>query len=308
MTIRTTVAVFSLLFATATTTVRGETESDPTPARLQQLRERASVENWTFDVGPTPMLDPDFDQGTGLKRAADWRAKANFSNAPKINPLPQRFDWREKGVVGPIRDQASPRYCGSCWAHGTTTVFESAIAIKTGVVPSISPQQLVSCQPTYGTCGGGDFAFGYYQEQGANYDVDFPYVAADAPCKQDAAQHERVAEWGFVGSENREPTTEEIKQAIYHYGPVAVTVSSSVSWRAYRSGVYNACDSQSINHIVALVGWNDQTQTWIVKNSHGTAWGEQGYMNSKYTDSQGRKCNGIGESAVWVVYEPSKSH
>ena len=70
---------------------------------------------------------------------------------------------------------------------------------------------------------------------------------------------------------------------------------------SYTGGIYNACDSYSINHIVAIVGWDDADQTWIVKNSHGTQFGEQGYMRSKWTDSRGNKCNGLGESAAYVV-------
>lgn len=273
-------------------------------AIVRDLEAQKADKGWTFDVGLTSMLEIPEGVGTGFARPLDWEKNVKFVVPPVVESLPTAFDWREKGVVGPIRDQALPQYCGSCWAHGTTTAFEGAIALKTGKVPNISPQQLVSCRPSYGTCGGGYVAFGFYEQVGANYEDDFPYAAADVSCNTTAAKHERASDWGYIGSSGREPTTDEIKRAIYTYGPVAVTVASSRSWGGYRGGVYNACDSFSINHIVALVGWNDADQTWIVKNSHGTAWGEQGYMRTKWTDSNGQKCNGIGESAAWVVYNP----
>lgn len=273
---------------------------------VERLQKEGAEKGWTFTVGKTPALGLPVDQATGFKREPGWEDKAQWTvPAASNSELPAAFDWRDKGVVGPIRDQAQPIYCGSCWAHGTTAAFESAIAIKTGRLPTLSPQQLVSCQPSYGTCEGGDFAFGFYTKVGANYESDFPYQASDVACNATAAQHEKASEWGYVGEKGREPTTDELKRAIYTYGPIAVTISSSESWRAYTGGIYNACDSQWINHIVALVGWDDADQVWIVKNSHGTVWGEQGFMRMKWLDGSGQKCNGVGQSAAWVVYKPA---
>lgn len=76
------------------------------------------------------------------------------------------------------------------WHDKCASAFESAIAIKTGNLVSLAPQQLVSCQPSYGTCSGGYFAFGFYKNIGANHEVDFPYQAANVACKTSAARHE----------------------------------------------------------------------------------------------------------------------
>src|SRR6185437_6141806 len=118
---------------------------------------------------------------------------------------------------------------GSCWAFGTDAALESVIAIATGKQLNLAEQQLVSCRPSYGTCGGGDFAFGFYENQGANYNSDFPYVAADVACNNDAPQHEKITSWGYVGSGGA-PSINEIKQAIYQYGPVAVSVNATSSF------------------------------------------------------------------------------
>lgn len=280
--------------------VVGQAQASTRAEIVQQLKQEAALRGWTFEVGETPMVG---QKEFGYKKNANARAVAHYEVPPEVTDLPWFYDWRDAGVVGPIRDQASPVYCGSCWAHGTAAAFESAIAIQTGQVPNVSPQQLVSCS-SYGTCSGGDFAFGFYRQTGANHEPDFPYVARDVGCKQQAAKHEKAVQWGYVGQSGREPSIDEMKRAIFTYGPIAVTVASSDSWGAYKGGIYNACDSYSINHIVAIVGWNDADDTWIVKNSHGTQFGEQGYMRTKRLDSQGNKCNGIGESAAWVVYKP----
>ena len=200
-----------------------------------------------------------------------------------------------------MKNQHYPNHCGSCWAHGTVASVESAIKIATGKTVHISEQQLISCEPNYGSCNGGNFADGFYLSKGANYLEDFPYEAANVACKEDAPQHEMLESWAYVGDRKMGPTVDDIKRAIYKYGPVAATVSASGSWDAYKSGIYNDCNYGMLNHIVAIVGWNDDDQAWIVKNSHGVEWGDQGYIRIRYTDQYGRKCNRIGDAATIAI-------
>lgn len=268
---------------------------------LEQAQNLGAKRGWTFTMGSTSISNQS-DLALGcLKTPAQWENMAPFI-APVIDAdLPVKFDWRETGMVTEIKDQAVPQYCGSCWAHGTAAVVESVAKIATGVHLDLSEQQLVSCDPDYGSCNGGFYAFGFYTRKGANYEADFPYVARDVSCRNNLTQHERIQNWAYVGGKDREPTVEEIKQTIYTYGPVAVTVSASGAWKYYTSGVYNECNTNSTNHIVAIVGWNDEEQAWILKNSHGTAWGEEGYMRIKYVGANGRKCNNVGKTAAFVT-------
>lgn len=246
---------------------------------------------------------PAFSAGEeGFVRPKNWQTMAPWVKPAAQRDLPSHFDWREKGVVNPVKDQAYPQYCGACWAFGTVAVMESVIKIRTGRDTHLSEQQLVSCRPSHGTCGGGYFAFGFYESQGANYDTDFPYQAANVSCDSQAPQHEKVTRWSYVGEPGREPTTDEMKQAIYQYGPIAATVSASGAWDSYKSGVYKSCNSGTVNHIVAIVGWDDRDAAWIVRNSHGEAFGENGYIRMRYVGSNGGKCNNLGESAAFAVY------
>lgn len=267
---------------------------------LKSLHEQAAKSNWTFSIGHTPMLGRNF---FGFRREPDWKDKASWHPGTAF-ALPKTHDCRQEGLVGPVRNQALPVYCGSCWAHGSVAAFEGAIAKATGVLKHLAPQQLVSCQPSFGTCQGGDYAFGFYEKVGANYESDFAYEACNAECNLAAPQHEKAASWGYVGAYDREPTIEEIKSAIFAHGPIAATVACSPSWSAYKGGIYNANDSGDINHIITLVGWNDEEETWLVRNSHGTEWGEEGYMRSKWLGSNGKKCNLLGSTAAFVVYKP----
>jgi C1A family cysteine protease len=69
---------------------------------------------------------------TGPKRYADLNESA----------IPAALDWRTKGVVQKVKDQGQ---CGSCWAFSGIGALESAHAIKTGNLISLSEQQIVDC-------------------------------------------------------------------------------------------------------------------------------------------------------------------
>ena len=267
--------------------------------QIKEWKKQAVEQNWTFDVNENPSDEIPLEQGTGLVVPENWESLAPWRTVTTDEVLPAKFDWREKGIGLNVKNQGR---CGSCWAFGTVAAMEGAIKLATGRDVVIAEQQLVNCRPSFGSCGGGYFALGFYKEKGANYENDFPYVARNGRCKSGIDGHEKVKEGAEVGQRGREPSTEELKSAIHRFGPVGVTVSVSGAFSGYKSGVYNACTQRSTNHIVALVGWNDEDQTWIMKNSWGEKWGEKGFMRIRYTNARGAKCNRVAQSAVYGVY------
>lgn len=220
----------------------------------------------------------------------------------KKGVLPRRWDWREHNAVTPIKQQK----CGTCWAFATVAVFESLIKITTGREVDISEQQLLSCEPRFGSCYGGTFAFESFRNRGAFYEEDFSFQSTfgyTPPCQDNSVEHERVGFYESLGKNYAEPTVEELKAAIYQTGPVAAYVSRAGSWDSYKGGIYSHCTSGPLNHMVALIGYDDEEQYWIVKNSVGVHWGEDGFMRISYTDEQGQKCNGIGARAMTAGLE-----
>jgi cathepsin L len=75
---------------------------------------------------------------------------------------------------------------------------------------------------------------------------------------------------------------------------LAVAVRVTSAFQHYTGGVFNERDGGNVNHGVTLIGWDDNKQAWLIKNSWGTGWGEDGYMWINYNS------NSIGYRAAWV--------
>lgn len=208
--------------------------------------------------------------------------------------LPTSFDWRTSGNVSDIRNQGN---CGSCWAFGVTGIMESALRINTNTAVDLSEQFLVSCNVASKnvlgfkySCqnGGTDDAQQYnintlgegQNSAGAVLESSLPYTAQDDACPATPLSHPyKASSWNYVGGVTN-PTVDQIKSAIYSYGPVTSDVCAGVdSFYNYSSttGVYT--DSHNCyDHLIDLVGWDNSTQSWILRNSWGPYWGQSGYM------------------------------
>jgi C1A family cysteine protease len=242
---------------------------------------------------------------TGLEMPLDWAKGATFIDLAVDPELPAAFDWREQTELQPIRNQGS---CGSCWAFSVTAVTESLLKIfQPDNFVDLAEQTLVSSCSSAGSCSGGYFrAFDYIKNPGLPDETQDPYVARNTSCRRDMNPMAKISSWAYIGTSGRSPTTDQIKTAIMTYGPVSVTVNASFS--GYEEGIYNRCNSGGVNHMVTLEGWNDEGGYWIMRNSWGENWGENGYMRIVYTSSSGRKCNNIGETAAFAILaEPTSN-
>ncbi len=216
--------------------------------------------------------------------------------------LPTSYDWRDVDGVTSVKDQAS---CGSCWAFGSVAPLECNIKIKDGVEVDLSEQWLVSCnQEGYG-CGGGWWVHDYHLtatdpcgDTGAVLETYFPYSATDAPCNCPYPHDYFIEGWAYVPGGDV-PPPEAIKQAILDYGPVSVAVAVDQNFSDYTGGVFNLDTATEINHGVALVGWDDSQGTsgvWLLRNSWGSDWGEDGYMRIEYGVDL------VGYGATYIEY------
>lgn len=194
--------------------------------------------------------------------------------------LPDSVDWRKEGAVNPIKDQGS---CGSCWAFSTIAAVEGINKIVTGELISLSEQELVDCDRTYDAgCNGGlmDNAFQFILKNGGiDTEQDYPYLAVDGTCDPVKVNNKAVTIDGF---EDVIPFDEKALQKAVANQPVSVAIEASgMPLQFYQSGVFSGECGSALDHGVAIVGYGtDETgmDYWIVRNSWGRDWGENGYI------------------------------
>jgi hypothetical protein len=293
---------FAVLAAVLLTT--GSAGAQLTSEDIAVLQEQGRAEGWTFAVGENGATQYALENLCGLVEPGDWQKDAIFDPCPPDKSLPESFDWRDFGGDPPVRNQGG---CGSCWAFGTVGPLECNIKIKDGITVNLSEQYLVSCNHSDWSCAGGWWAHGYHQwmrdpcnDAGAVMESDFPYAASNLPCNCPYPHPYLIQSWAYIGNSHSVPSVESMKQAILDYGPISVAVVSTSAMHAYNGGIFNQPGGGDVNHAVVLVGWDDNqgaNGVWIMRNSWGTWWGEDGgYMRIEYG------CSRIGYGACYVNY------
>ncbi|KYN02448.1 PREDICTED: uncharacterized protein LOC108774318 [Cyphomyrmex costatus] len=202
---------------------------------------------------------------------------------PDIELLPS-FDWRQKGVVTSVKDQGS---CGSCWAFSVTGNVEGQYAIKHGKLLSLSEQELVDCDDLDEGCNGGlpDNAYRAIEKLGGlELESDYPYEAENEKChfKKNLAKVELASAVNITSNET------QLAQWLVQNGPISIGINAN-AMQFYIGGVSHPykflCNPKNLDHGVLIVGYgtshyplfNKNIPYWIIKNSWGKSWGEQGY-------------------------------
>jgi cathepsin L len=206
---------------------------------------------------------------------------------PSLEAVPDSVDWRTQGYVTPIKDQGQ---CGSCWAFSAVASLEGQHFKASGKLVSLSEQNLVDCSMAQGNqgCNGGlmDQAFTYIKaNNGIDTEDSYPYTATDQTCAYSAA-NVGATDTGFT--DIKSGSEDDLVNAIATVGPISVAIDAShSSFQLYKKGVYyeRSCSSTEPNHGVTAVGYGVDKSTfgkeedvYIVKNSWGTSWGDQGYI------------------------------
>lgn len=203
--------------------------------------------------------------------------------------LPEAIDWRQKGIVSPVKNQGR---CGSCWTFSTTGALEAHYKKKTGRSVSLSEQQLLDCADNYDNhgCNGGlpSHAFQYILENGGlDTERAYPYeMKSEGTSCRFRKFGVGVKVQGVHNITQFDETGLEV--AVGTVGPVSVAFQVASDFRLYAGGVYTSsvCQNQpkDVNHAVLAVGYgiaSDGTKYWIIKNSWGESWGLKGYFMMK---------------------------
>ncbi|XP_054165167.1 uncharacterized protein LOC128962791 [Oppia nitens] len=233
-----------------------------------------------------------------LKKLADKQTSAA--------QVPVEWDWRKYGIVTPARNQES---CGSCWSFVSAAALEShlmKVQIAEGKFDpknqlTLSEQNLIDCSGSFGThgCDGGNFrnAFEYVKEtKGLNTINDYPYIG-----KLDSCHYNKEKRVDIDIKEIKRITTgsdQELVSAIYTHGPVTVGFHQTNKFLNYSSGIFDdtSCNAESISRSLLAVGYTPDY--FILKNSWGTKWGEDGYI--RLSRSKVNNC-GVSQQAYYPV-------
>jgi C1A family cysteine protease len=241
----------------------------------------------------------------GLIKPKATNAEKAISVETPLVGLPASLDWRSNpyNYVTPVRDQGS---CGSCWAFATTGALESYTLIKNNqpnMNVDLAEQILVSCSHA-GSCGGGyiDQASDFIRDTGLPEESCYPYTARNGNCRRACTNWwlntDMIDSWSYVTTTSlTDNDIDDIKNALDTYGPLVTTMNVYTDFFSYESGIYSyASGNYEGGHAILIVGYDDANHYFIVKNSWGTNWGEDGFFNIAYS-----QINPPVEFGYWTI-------
>ena len=235
---------------------------------------------------------------------------------PKTPTTPAAWDWRSQNGVnwlGPVLNQGN---CGSCVAFSTVGTLEAQVSISAGLPwlhPTFSADQLFECGG--GGCDAGwepDGAASFLQKTGIVDMACQPDImgstGTDLSCSQAtscADESNRLYKIsgsttpsGGFGGGNSVAAVEAALQK----GPVVTTLTVYTDFLTYTGGIYkHVSGDEEGGHAVSLVGYNATDRYWIIRNSWGPLWGENGFMRVSFDDD-----SGVG-AETWQFQLPAKS-
>jgi len=219
--------------------------------------------------------------------------------------IPDSVNWVEKDVITKVKDQGQ---CGSCYAFSATGSMEGIYAIKNNHLRNISEQEIVDCSGAEGNQG----CFGGLMNQVFQYVIDnngvcseqeYPYDADQDQCNDKCQNIVQISNYKNITQNNETILMNAVAQQ-----PVSVAIQANLpSFQFYSHGIYN--DSQctgELDHGVLVVGYgvdDNNVSYWLIKNSWGPNWGENGYirMLRNMTNNTNGMCGIAMEPSIPII-------
>ena len=260
---------------------------------LKEVRQSLSAQKGTWQAG-----DVRPDVGVQVKGKTFFGLRTDLTPPPNIKfkkatpykgKIPAKLDWRDKDGKNWVSSVKNQGKCGSCVAFGTLSAVEGRVSVSSGIPDyniDLSEQDPFS---RLGKCEQGSSPFTALMEMmnGVVDETCSPYISGrkgeDFPNEQKCKNYsERVV--AAVPELPGQTGTKELLQT----GPVLTTMTVYDDFMYYTSGVYKHVTGDALGgHAIAIVGYDDEGKYWIVKNSWGEDWGENGFFRISYDDDSG---------------------
>ena len=265
--------------------------------------EEMNSKNLSYELEINDFIDISFNNGMSIFP----RKECHNCFTSTDNIVSESVDWRERNAVTEVKNQGE---CGSCWSFSSTGSIEGINAINFRRLHNASEQQLMDCSTEEGNkgCEGGlmDNAFKYaIKNSGLCSEEDYPYQAEQGQCQENQCNNVvNISDYSDVEQNNEHILMRAVSQQ-----PISVAIQANLSsFRFYKSGVYQdpQCGDQ-LDHGVLIVGYGtDRFQGldyWIVKNSWGPEWGDNGYIKilRNYDQSESGMCGIASQPSFPIV-------
>merc|ERR1711992_260862 len=223
--------------------------------------------------------------------------------------IPATWDSRAKGWVSAVKNQGA---CGSCAAFAAVGAAESSL-LKAGAAKAsldLAEQWLVDCKPD-GCNGCNGASLHGYQEYMAKegklmHETGRPYLGkTEFQCP--AGPYWSPGYKITKAPTQWDPSDDQIMAHVMEFGATAVALyASDPGFGHYKSGVFDTCNNNKVNHAVLIVGWGTENNIpyWLIKNSWGSGWGDAGYIKIKRGTCY---INKYGSAAIAAVKTTGKA-
>ena len=260
-----------------------------------------NTKNTSYEVGINEFMNRSYVNGSTNESSHYIQTDHSMINVLSDKTVPKEIDWVKKGAVSSVKNQLE---CGSCWAFSAVGAVEGSWSLKHHQLYNLSEQELVDCSSYLGNqgCNGGsmDNAFKYIIQNGLCSNGSYPYNGVGDQCKnQTCTKMVHIDKYYDVPPNNEK----QLEKAVAKQ-PVSVAIQANQqSFQLYKKGIYSDPDcGDQLDHGVLVVGYGYDLfhgmKYWIVKNSWGKSWGENGYM---------RMVKGIGDpkGQCGIAMDPS---